>query len=94
MIRYRFRTTVRYVSLLAIVHICVLFFFGVRLVSNQIAEDPESLFPYDYVFLANETDEELLGEFQEACDAELTIIRWCGQQPWIIQRCRMICVSR
>ena len=40
--------------------------------SNQIAEDPESLFPYDYVFLANETDEELLGEFQEACDAELT----------------------
>ena len=72
MIRYRFRTTVRYVSLLTIVHICVLFFFGVRLVSNQIAEDPESLFPYDYVFLANETDEELLGEFQEACDAELT----------------------
>ena len=40
--------------------------------SNQIAEDPETLFPYDYVFLANETDGALLGEFQEACGAELT----------------------
>lgn len=73
MIRYRFRTTVRYLSLLAIVHICVLFFFGVKLVSNQIAEDPKQLYPYDYVFLANESDEGLLREMQEDCDAQMTV---------------------
>lgn len=73
MIRYRFRTTVRYVSLLAIVHICALFFFGMKLVSGQIAADPSELYPYDYVFLADESDEELMEGFQEDCGAQMTV---------------------
>lgn len=71
MILHRYKTTVMYVSLLTVIHICVMVFFGVRFISNQIATEPEKLFPYDYVCLANTGDGEFFEELEEECEAEL-----------------------
>ena len=71
MILHRYKTTVMYVSLLTVIHICVMVFFGVRFISNQIATEPEKLFPYDYVCLANTDDGEFFDELQEECGADI-----------------------
>lgn len=71
MVRHRYQTTVRYVCLLTMVHVYFMFFFLMKVVSNVIAEEPEELFPYDYVLLANSGDEELIGELQRSCRGEV-----------------------
>ena len=38
-------------------HTCALFYFAFPAVSVTIAEKPESLFPYDYVCIANDRDD-------------------------------------
>lgn len=74
MIRYRFQTTVKYMTLFLILDVCIMFFFSMRVASNQTAEAVENIYPYDYVCLANdadETDSELFERFRTECDAEI-----------------------
>ena len=71
MISYRYQTTIRYLTLFVVIHVCVLFFFTMKLLSNQMATAVEMLYPYDYVYLANSEDEETFYKLQEACDAEV-----------------------
>lgn len=68
-IRYKYQTTIKYLSLMVIIHICVLFFFGMKLVSNQIATNTDELYPYDYVWMANSQDEKKIHQIQEKCHA-------------------------
>ena len=71
MISYRYQTTIRYLTLFVVIHVCVLFFFTMKLVSNQIATNVEELYPYDYVYLANSGDDEIFQELEEKCGAEI-----------------------
>lgn len=74
MIRHRFQTTVKYMTLFLVFDVCVLFFFSVRAASNQAAEDVEKLYPYDYVCMGNDADEadqELFERLRAECDAEI-----------------------
>ena len=71
MISYRYQTTIRYLTLFVVIHVCVLFFFTMKFVSNQIATNVEELYPYDYVYLANSGDDEIFQELEEKCGAEI-----------------------
>lgn len=71
MVSYKFKTSVKYIVLLTIIHISALFFFTVKLVSNQIVEKPEEIFPYDYVCMANKSDEKLFKKLEKSCQAEI-----------------------
>lgn len=55
---YRFKTTLRYVFFIGVVHVALLFQFSKELASNTIAKQPERLFPYDYMCMATDKDEE------------------------------------
>ena len=56
MIRHRYQTTVKYLTLMIVIHVCVMSFFSVKIVSNRIADKTDTLYPYDYVWLANSND--------------------------------------
>lgn len=71
MIPYRYQTTIRYLTLFVVIHVCVLFFFTMKFVSNQIATNVENLYPYDYVYLANSGDDEIFQKLEETCGAEI-----------------------
>lgn len=70
-LRHRYKTTIRYLVLLTVIHISVFYFFSMKLVSNQISERPEDIFPYDYVLLANSQDHVFLEELKCTCKAEV-----------------------
>lgn len=70
-IRCRFRTMIRYVSMLMFLNVFVLMVFSVKFISSQIADEPEALYPYDYVFLANSQDEAYFEALQQECEAEV-----------------------
>lgn len=71
MVLHRFQTTVRYLVLLTVIHISVMFYFSMKLISNQIAEAPEDRCPYDYVLFANSQDGRFLQDFEDDCGAEV-----------------------
>ncbi len=72
MLRHRFGTSARYVGILVMIHIYFLFFFAMKVTSGIIATEPEDLYPYDYVLLANSKDAELVDEFRSQCKGEVT----------------------
>ena len=69
--RCRFRTVTRYLSLLTVVHVLCLSVFSVKFLSARIADDPEDLYPYDYVYLANGEDDRYFKQLEEECGAEV-----------------------
>lgn len=71
MVLHRFQTTVRYLVLLTVIHVSVMFYFSMKLISNQIAEAPEDRCPYDYVLFANSQDGSFLQDFEDDCGAEV-----------------------
>ena len=42
MIRHRYQTTVKYLTLMIVIHVCVMSFFSVKIVSNRIADKTDS----------------------------------------------------
>ena len=67
---HRYRTTFRYVYFIGMLHIAILFLFSKELISNMIAQKPESLFPYDYMCMATEEDDAFFEEMEEKYHAE------------------------
>ena len=55
---YKSKTTARYVLALTILNVCAVFYFLFQVVSVTIAEEPESLYPYDFVCIADDGDDE------------------------------------
>lgn len=70
---YRFKTVFRYTFFIGIVHMCIIFIFAKDIVSIMAAGKPESLFPYDYVCLATEQDEEFFKKIEADYQAEVDI---------------------
>lgn len=64
MVRHRYRTTVRYIMILTMLHVSILFFFCMRVVSNSMAIGDDTTYPYNYMFLANSSDQELVQELK------------------------------
>ena len=74
MIRHRYQTTVKYLTLMIVIHVCVMSFFSVKIVSNRIADKTDTLYPYDYVWLANSNDTGIIEKLKQECKAEVTSI--------------------
>ena len=74
MIRHRYQTTVKYLTLMIVIHVCVMSFFLVKVVSNRIADKTDTLYPYDYVWLANSNDTGIIEKLKQECKAEVTSI--------------------
>lgn len=53
---YRFKTTYRYMFFLAVMHTVILFVYAKDIAAVATAQKAESLFPYDYVCIADEGD--------------------------------------
>ncbi|MGN1166706.1 MAG: FtsX-like permease family protein [Lachnospiraceae bacterium] len=70
---HHFKTAFRYLFLITFIHISVLFLFSREAVSSVIADKPETMFPYDYVCMATDDDEELFKEIKKDCDAEIFV---------------------
>ena len=54
---YKSKTTARYVLALTVLNVCAVFYFLFQVVSVTIAEKPESLYPYDFVCIADDGDD-------------------------------------
>ena len=54
---YKSKTTAWYVLALTVLNVCAVFYFLFQVVSVTIAEKPESLYPYDFVCIADDGDD-------------------------------------
>lgn len=68
---HRFKTTFRYVFFLGSVHVAVLFMFSKELVSNMIAQEPETLFPYSHMCMATEKDEDFFEKLKTEYEIQI-----------------------
>lgn len=71
---HHFKTAFRYVFLITLLHICALFVFSREVVSSAIAEEPGTMFPYDYVCMATEDEESFFEEMKNEYGAEVLIV--------------------
>lgn len=71
MLLHKFKTSTRYFLVLAMIHIGVMFYFTLQIVTTQMAEPADEVIPYDYMCLANESDEELFETLKTECDAQI-----------------------
>lgn len=67
---YRFKSTFRYVYVISLIPVLILFLFGKEMISAKIAQKPEGLFPYDFVCMATEADETFWKQLQEKYDVK------------------------
>ena len=68
---HKSKTSTGYIGAIFMIHFCILFYFMFQVISANIAEDAESLFPYDVVCLADEKDNDILGKIRENYDVEM-----------------------
>lgn len=62
---HKSKTTAWYLTALTVLNICAVFYFTFQIVSVSIAEEPETLFPYDFVCIADEGDDEFFAGLEE-----------------------------
>ena len=74
---HKFKTSVRYLFILTVIHISVLFVFTVPVASGMAAEPVEELYPYDVMCLANESDLPLFEEMEEELKVHIRQVPMC-----------------
>ena len=62
---HKSKTSSGYIFALAIMQVCMLFYFSFQVISSSIVEDEDVIFPYDLVCIADDEDEDI---FQELLD--------------------------
>ena len=62
---HKSKTTSGYILALAIMQICVLFYFSFQVISPTIVQDEDVLFPYDMVCIADDEDSDIFQELVE-----------------------------
>lgn len=62
---HKSKTTSWYLAALSVLYICGTFYFTFQAVSVISAEEPESLFPYDFVCIADEGDDAFLAGLED-----------------------------
>lgn len=68
---HHFKTAYRYLYLMTLLHFCVLFVFARESVASFTAEDPETLYPYDYVCMAIDDDKEIFERIENENHADV-----------------------
>lgn len=72
MVYHKYKTSSKYIAIMTMLNIGVLFCFCVKIVSHHIATEPEELFHYDYMFLANSSDNSYVQELKTECQGKIT----------------------
>ena len=54
-----------------VVHVFALSLFSIKFISTRIADDPEDMYPYDYVYLANSQDGQYFERLERECQAKI-----------------------
>ena len=70
---YRSKTVVRYGVLFFILNFLVCFYFGFQVISTATAEPAASLYPYDFMCIADDNDEKLLKNLKETYKSDIHI---------------------
>ena len=68
---YKSKTTAWYVLALTILNVCAVFYFLFQVVSVTIAEKPESLYPYDFVCIADDGDDAIFDGIKDDYQAKI-----------------------
>lgn len=69
---HKSKTNTGYIGVLVVIHFCVMFYFMFQVISANIAEDIERLFPYDVVCLADESDNALFAGLVDKYNVEIS----------------------
>ena len=64
-------TTAKYLTGLIIIHLCAVFYFAFPMISSIVSEDPENLFPYDFMCMADDGDDAFFQELEDKYGAEI-----------------------
>ena len=73
---YRSKTAARYGVLFFVLSFLVCFYFGFQVISVATAEHVSSLYPYDFMCIADYTDEKLFQNLKEAYQSDITITEY------------------
>ncbi|EOS69636.1 hypothetical protein C818_02417 [Lachnospiraceae bacterium MD308] len=68
---HKSKTNAVYVTAMSVLLFCALFYFPFQFISVLIAEDEDTLYPYDIVCMANEEDRDIFGKLNEEYGAEV-----------------------
>lgn len=68
---HRSRTNAGYICALTVMLFCVLFYFSFQMISADIAEDGNTLYPYDIVCAADDGDDDIFQELEEKYEIDL-----------------------
>lgn len=68
----RSKTAAWYLTVLSLVNTCAVFYFTAQVASIPLAEDTDTLFPYDYMCIADEEDEEFFQNLKDTYEIKLT----------------------
>lgn len=69
---HKSKTNAGYIGVLLVIHFGVLFYFMFQVISANISEDTETLFPYDVVCLADESDDALFADLVEKYNVKIS----------------------
>lgn len=69
---YRMNTVSRYILFFSLMSFLSCFYFGIQLISTINAEKAESLYPYDFMCVADKSDDKLFEKIKEKYHATLT----------------------
>ena len=73
---YRSKTAARYGVLFFVLSFLVCFYFGFQVISVATAEPVSSLYPYDFMCIADDKDEKLLHNLEEIYQSDISITEY------------------
>ena len=73
---YRSKTAARYGVLFFVLSFLVCFYFGFQVISVATAEPVSSLYPYDFMCIADDKDEKLLRNLEEIYQSDISITEY------------------
>ena len=68
---HKSRTSVGYIFALTVILFFALFYFSFQIISVEIAEDGEDLYPYDIMCIADDEDEDIFNKLQDKYETEI-----------------------
>lgn len=68
---HKSRTNTGFITVFTIIQFCILFYFSFQYNSVRIAEEVEEMFPYDFVCMADESDNNFFQELSQEYDIEI-----------------------
>ena len=68
---HKSRTNTAYIFALTVILFCTLFYFSFQMLSVEIAEDGDNLYPYDIMCIADDEDDDIFSKLQEDYETEI-----------------------